>query len=153
MKKLVIVLAVIILVLLGVFFFYDPAQAPAPLQTQTSTTTTQPLTSTDGHLQITSLQNNSVISSPLTITGTVTGGGWFFEATFPVKVAGSDGRIIGTGVAQAQADWMSTSSVPFTAIINFDAATYATGTVLLQKDNPSGAPANDATLSIPVRFK
>lgn len=149
MKKLVIVLAVIIVILLGIFFFYTPAHGP------TLPTSGQPhaVMSADGHLAVTAPQENALISSPLTVTGTVTGGGWFFEASFPVSVADGDGRILGIGIAQAQANWMSTSSVPFTAVIDFTAPRYATGTVVLKKDNPSGAPANDASLSIPVRFK
>lgn len=156
MRKLIIILAVIIIILLGVLFFYNPAQAPSPsgsISGQQSSAQPQLVTSADGRLKVSSLHNGDLITSPLTITGTVTGGGWFFESTFPVKVADADGRIIGIGVAQAQVNWMSTSSVSFTAIIDFTAPTYATGTVLLEKDNPSGAPANDATLSISVRFK
>ena len=140
-------MAVIIVALFGVLIFYNPAHAPVVPPGA------QPMLSADGKLAVASLHDGDLVASPLTITGQVTGGGWFNEASFPVKIADGDGRIIGTGVAQAQSDWMSTSSVPFTAIINFKTPRYATGTVLLSKDNPSGLPANDATLSIPVRFK
>jgi hypothetical protein len=146
-RTLAIVLGVIIIVLLGVLFFYNPAKAP-PIASVPA-----PVVSADGHLSVSSLHANDVVTSPLTVTGTVTGGGWFFEGSFPIKIVDGDGATIGTGVAQAQADWMSTSSVPFTAIISFTAAHRATGTVLFSKDNPSGLSQNDASLAIPVRFE
>jgi heme/copper-type cytochrome/quinol oxidase subunit 2 len=157
MKKIVIALGVIIVILLGVLLFYNPAKAP-PVSPNNNTTSTAPvapaaIVSADGHLAVTSLHANDLVASPLTVSGTVTGGGWFFEASFPVKVLDGNGTTIGKGTAQAQADWTSTSSVPFTAIVSFTAPLSATGTVVLSKDNPSGLPQNDASLSIPVRFK
>jgi hypothetical protein len=109
--------------------------------------------SADGHLGVTAPQPGALVTSPVTVIGTVVGGGWFFEATFPVKVLDGDGMVIGDGAAQAQADWTSTGTVPFTAIIQFSAPRGATGTVVLSKDNPSGAQQKDQSLSIPVRFK
>ena len=94
-KILVIVLGVIIIILLAVLFFYNPVKAPT--------------LSSDGHLAIISPQENALVSSPITMSGTVTGGGWFFEASFPVKVLDGDGTVIGSGIAQAQTDWTSTS--------------------------------------------
>jgi len=60
--------------------------------------------------------------------------------------------VIGDGAAQAQADWTSTGTVRSRRSSNFRAAR-RTGTVVLSKDNPSGAQQNDQSLSIPVRFK
>ncbi len=154
LKTLAIVFAVIIIILLGVLFFYNPAKAPQlPPDNAGGAKILQPTVSADGHLGVTAPQPGALVTSPLTVTGTVTGGGWFFEASFPVKVLDGNGTIIGTGLAEAQADWMSTSSVPFTAIVQFSAPRYATGTVVLSKDNPSGMPQNDMSLNIPVRFK
>jgi hypothetical protein len=139
MKKLVVALGVIIITLFGVLFFYNPTH-PFPI-------------SSDGHVVVTSLHANDLVTSPVSIIGTVTGGGWFFEASFPVKVLDGNGVVIGSGHAQAQADWMVTSSVPFTAIINFTAHQYATGSILLSKDNPSGMAKNDLSFNIPIKFK
>ena len=69
-----------------------------------------------------------------------------------VKVNG-EGTVLGRGIAQAQADWMSTGTVSFTAIVQFTAPRGTTGTVVLSKDNPSGLPKNDASLVIPVGFR
>jgi len=153
-KILVVVLGVVIIVLLGVIFFYNPANAPQlPPDNVGGAKIVQPIVSADGHLSVTSLQAGNLIASPFTLVGTVTGGGWFYEATFPVRVLDGDGMVLGSGTAQAQDDWMSTGTVPFTVIIRFSAPRYATGTVVLSKDNPSGDSANDMSLSIPVEFR
>lgn len=145
LKVLAVIFAVIIVALLVALIFYPgPAKAP---------TVPAGVTSPDGHLVVTSLKPNDLVGSPLTVTGTVTGGGWFFEATFPVKVLDSDGTELGVAAAQAQGDWTSTGTVPFTAVVQFSPPQGATGTVVFSKDNPSGAAANDESLSIPVRFK
>jgi hypothetical protein len=154
LKVLAVVFAVIIIVLIGVLFFYNPAKAPQlPPDNVSGAKILQPTMSADGHLGVTAPQAGALIASPVTIIGAVTGGGWFFEGSFPVKIVDGDGTVIGRGIAQAQSDWTSTSSVPFAAIIDFTAPHTATGTVVLSKDNPSGASQNDLSLSIPVRFK
>ncbi len=96
----------------------------------------------------------SVISSPVTITG-VARGTWFFEASFPISIVNWDGLIIGEGIATAQSDWMTEDFVPFTANITYtiDPQTpYNRGAIILKKDNPSGLPEHDAAIEIPVTF-
>jgi hypothetical protein len=86
-------------------------------------------------------------------------GSWFFEASFPVMLTNWDGLIIAEGIATAKGDWMTMDFVPFTATLSF-VTPYANnqptfmerGTLILQRDNPSGLPENDAALEIPVRF-
>lgn len=95
----------------------------------------------------------SYISSPVTIAGRARGS-WFFEASFPISIVNWDGLIIGQGIAQAKSDWMTEEFVPFEATISFDKATYKNnGSIILQKDNPSGLPENDDALEIPIFFK
>ncbi len=111
---------------------------------------------------------DSTIVSPVTIAGKARGS-WYFEASFPIMIVDWDGRIIGQGVAQAQGDWMTENFVPFTATISFavasdtlpdpagltggqQASTYHRGAIILKKDNPSGLPANDDSLEVPVLF-
>jgi len=150
MKILAGALAVIILVLLGVLFLYNPKHSPtaaAPSVSQSS------MVSADGHLTVVSPRAGDVVSSPLTIAGQVTGGGWFFEASFPVQVLDGDGTVLGATSAKAQGDWMSTSSIPFAVAMKFTAPHHATGTVVLWKDNPSGLQKNNASFTIPVVFK
>ncbi len=97
---------------------------------------------------------DSVITSPVTITGKARGT-WYFEASFPITIVDWDGLIIGQGIAQAQSDWMTEDFVPFTATINFTVATdtpYRRGAIILKKDNPSDLPEHDDALEIPVKF-
>ena len=135
-KIIAIVLGVIIVILIGVLIFVHPAKGP---------------TITQG-LQISLPQANAIVTSPAAIEGTVTGGGWFFEASFPIKILDSDGTVLGQGTAQALSDWMSTGTVPFSASIPFTTPHDATGTIVFSKDNPSGAPENDMSFSIPISF-
>ncbi|MDO8572669.1 MAG: Gmad2 immunoglobulin-like domain-containing protein [bacterium] len=105
-------------------------------------------------IRIDSPRPNQIISSPLSIKGQARGN-WFFEASFPVVLTNWDGLIIAQGIATAKGEWMTTNFVPFEAILTFtvDTNTYSNnGTLILKKDNPSGIPANDDALEIPVMF-
>ncbi len=94
---------------------------------------------------------NQVVASPLTISGQARGN-WFFEASFPVKLLDANGKVLAQAPAQATGDWMTTEYVPFTLSLPFTKPTTATGTLVLEKDNPSGLPQNASELRIPVRF-
>ncbi|MFA7662733.1 MAG: Gmad2 immunoglobulin-like domain-containing protein [Patescibacteria group bacterium] len=103
-------------------------------------------------IQLTSPQPNQKISSPVTLEGRARGT-WFFEASAPVSVVNWDGLIIGEGYITTKGDWMTEDFVDFTGEITFDTPTvYNYGSLILQKDNPSDLPANDAALEIPVKF-
>jgi hypothetical protein len=95
---------------------------------------------------------NQVIESPLTLSGEARGT-WFFEASFPISLTNWDGLIIAEGYATAQGDWMTEDFVPFTATLTFvlPELEYSNrGTLILQKDNPSGLPEFDDALEITV---
>lgn len=143
-KLVVVVFAVVIVVLLAVLIFVQPAGAPE---------LPRPLTSSDGRLMVTSPLPGALVVSPASLVGSVTGGGWFFEASFPVKILDGDGKVLGQGPVQAGADWMTTGTVPFAVAFPFKAPQYATGTIVFMKDNPSGAPENAGELIVPVRFR
>lgn len=98
---------------------------------------------------------NAVILSPLKIKGQARGN-WFFEGSFPLVLVDWDGRIIASGIATAQNDWMTTEFVPFSANLEFtrpDISVSNRGALILRKDNPSGLPQNDDALEIPIFFK
>lgn len=103
-------------------------------------------------IRVTSPVPNSTIASPITVTGQARGN-WFFEASFPVKVIDDSGRQLGVGIATAQGDWMTTEFVPFQAVVQFTTPTTRYGTLILEKDNPSGLPQNADSLRIPVVFR
>lgn len=91
------------------------------------------------------------ITSPLSITGEARGS-WYFEAQFPVKLYDANGTLLGSTAAQASSDWMTTDYVPFMTSLTFAPSATATGTLVLEKDNPSGQPQTADQLVIPVSF-
>jgi hypothetical protein len=104
-----------------------------------------------------SVAPGDTVTSPLTITGQARGN-WFFEASFPVSLTNWDGLIIAQGPATAQGEWMTTEYVPFSITLTFDNPSWEAdfskrGTLILQKDNPSGLPEHDDALEIVVRFQ
>ena len=95
---------------------------------------------------------NAVVRSPLKVTGRARGT-WYFEASFPVKLFDGQGRQLAIKPAQAQSDWMTTEFVPFEVVLEFTSPQTETGFLVLEKDNPSGLPEFDDSISVPVRFK
>ncbi len=80
-------------------------------------------------------------------------GAWYFEASFPVQVLDKDGKVLATGIAQAQSDWMTENFVPFKAAIKVPESYIGPATLVLHKDNPSGLPENDASISLPIAIE
>lgn len=106
---------------------------------------------------LTTPSSGSIIVSPLTVSGRARGT-WYFEGSFPIVLTDWDGKIIAQGHATANGEWMTTSFVPFTGILEFIkpvvSAKYGErGFLILRKDNPSGLPEHDDTLEIPVYFQ
>lgn len=93
----------------------------------------------------------SVVTSPLMVSGEARGM-WYFEASFPVTVRDANDQVLGTGVAQAQGEWMTTEFVPFQTMVSFTPSSTPTGFVVFQKDNPSGLPEHADEVRVPVRF-
>ncbi len=95
---------------------------------------------------------NQKVKSPLVIEGEARGI-WYFEADFPVVLTNWDGLIIAEGYASAQGEWMTEDFVSFKAELAFVRPEVSDrGTLILQRDNPSGLPENDEALEIPVFF-
>jgi hypothetical protein len=148
LKIITVVFAVIIVALLVVLIFVKPAGGPASPAQKNGEHAVSP----DGHVTVDSPLLDTLASSPLSISGSVTGGGWFFEATFPVEIMDGDGTVLDRGQARAQSDWTSTATVPFAGVLSFSSPHSATGTIVFSKDNPSGLPQNGESFSVPVRF-
>jgi hypothetical protein len=153
-KYIVISLGVVIVAMFAILIFVPAARGPV-VSTNSSSTDTGiigSVISLDGHVEVGAPLADSLISSPARIAGNVTGGGWFFEGSFPVKVLDGDGRVLGQGLATTTGEWMSTGTVPFSTVIPFMTPRFTTGMIVLLKDNPSGLSQNAESLSIPVRF-
>lgn len=95
--------------------------------------------------------SNSKIKSPLVVSGSAIGS-WYFEASFPIILKDGKGNILAQTTANAQGDWMSTGTVPFSATLSWATTTATSGIIILKKDNPSGLPEHDAETIISVLF-
>jgi hypothetical protein len=108
--------------------------------------------SENAEVVISTPMTGQVVSSPLTVSGKAKGN-WFFEANLPVTLKDEKGKILAQKGAQAQGDWMTTEYVNFTVVLEFQQPDTQYGVLLIEKDNPSGLPENDASYAIPVRFR
>lgn len=80
-------------------------------------------------------------------------GMWYFEASFPIELRDQNGKVIATGIAQAQGDWMTTEFVPYKAQISAPNSYMGAATLVLKKDNPSGLPDKDASMLVPITIE
>lgn len=97
--------------------------------------------------------NAQVGLTTLTATGKARGY-WYFEASFPVALRDQSGATIAQAPAQAQGEWMTEEFVPFSVTLTYPPQPAgSTGTLVLRNDNPSGEPANDKQIEVPVVFQ
>lgn len=96
-------------------------------------------------------QTNQVVESPLILNGKARGT-WFFEASAPVRLLDDKGKELAAGIIQASGEWMTTDYVSFTGELKFSYNTTSEGTLVFNKDNPSGLPQNDKEFKVPVRL-
>ena len=158
MKKIILSSAIIIVIALaglaGVFYWQNLRGAWSVFGGKE-----QNMSSKEDLIRVGSPRPDQVVLSPLVIGGEARGY-WFFEASFPVRVLDGDGTELGIGVAQAQRDpatgevnWMTENFVTFRATIDFRTPRFATGTLVLEKDNPSGLLEHADELRLPIAFK
>lgn len=101
-------------------------------------------------IQVVSPQPGEAIASPVVIYGQARL--WYFEASFPVYLEDANGKRIASGIATALDDWMTEEFVPFRAVLEWYGTPTPTGTLVFQKDNPSGLPENDDAMRMPVKL-
>ncbi len=81
-------------------------------------------------------------------------GNWFFEASFPITLLGKDGKVLAQTYATAQGEWMTTEFVPFKSEpIKAPESYIGPATLVLHKDNASGLPEHDASISFPITIE
>lgn len=152
-----IVLGVAFLITRGMEPYPETSSSPTPVvsASQTPSSTASPQATVLPHsdtLHIKSPTLGATVSSPLVVTGEARGG-WYFEASFPVKLLNDDGEVLAEAPAQAQEDWMTEEFVPFTVELKFTAPSGTEGTLVLENDNPSGIPEHAKRVEIPVFFE
>lgn len=94
---------------------------------------------------------NAEVRSPLQVKGKARGT-WFFEGSFPVILYDANRVPLAQGSAMAQGNWMTEEFVPFSLTLSFTIPQSRTGTLVLEKDNPSGLQQNADSVIIPVLF-
>ncbi len=102
-------------------------------------------------IEITNLQPNATVASPLTIKGKAKGM-WYFEGSFAVELVNAEGNTLAKEPAQAKGKWMIEKLAAFTATLTFETAEDEHGKVIFHRANPSGLAKNEMTYSIPVTF-
>jgi hypothetical protein len=71
-----------------------------------------------------------------------------------VRILDGNGKAIAAGPGGALSDWMTTDYVPFSINLEFTKPTTTTkGFIMIMRDNPSGLPENEASITIPITFK
>ena len=160
-KKYISILFIIIVFILSIILSscFNIVQPADKTQTETSlsssVTTAQSAQSVkepvENMIRVISPKEGDTVASPLLIKGEARGA-WYFEASFPVRLIDSEGETLAVYYAQAQGEWMTEDFVPFFSELIFETPKTETGTLILEKDNPSGLPENDASIEIPVKF-
>lgn len=123
--------------------------APANMNAAVTATGSE-LTQLEPTIRVTEPARNASVKSPLTVSGQASG--WYFEASFGVRVVDANGKQLYQGAVMATDDWMTTAYVPFKATFPYEKPTARTGTVIFEKANPSGLPENDERFEVPVTF-
>jgi hypothetical protein len=133
------VLGFIMVVLVGILIFV-PGKKSAPL-------------SVSG-IEITSPEVNVGVSSPIEITGTVTGDGWggFEGQVGTVLLLTPDAIGLAHGVLEATTDWTKLPT-EFQATLTFPSAYKGPATLSFRNENPSGMPEKDKYLVLPIIIK
>lgn len=91
----------------------------------------------------------TVVNHDFTVTGSTRG--FNFEASFPLEVLDKDGNRLFIGPAQATIeDWMVDALVPFSINVHIDESYTGPATVVLRRDNASGLPEHDGSMSFQV---
>ncbi len=136
----------------GVIYRVRYGRSPEPSVAEEPTVSPADMISVDG------LDEPGVVFGYDTTQATITlfgraRGTMFFEASFPVVVTDDIGTIVAQGIATANGDWMTEDFVPFTAVLTkIDDPTTPEGKVTFSKDNPSGLPEHDWSVSFDVTF-
>lgn len=128
-----------------------PATSTNPVPPTPTSTTIDTSTAHKDLIRVDNISSGQKIKSGFIVQGAARGN-WYFEASFPFELKDANGMILASGPVQAQGNWMTTNFVPFTLTLTFPTPNTTTGTLTLKKDNPSGIPANDDQLIIPVTF-
>ena len=148
MKKeiwIVVILAIIIIALIAVLAFVKKPLPTGPGLAPWADART---------LSVISPTADQEVSSPLKITGIVGGSGWsgFEGQVGTVKLLDYKGAVLAQTYLAATTEWTALPT-KFEATLNFTAANSGPATLEFRNENPSGDPARDRTITMPIKIK
>jgi len=146
MKNKNILLFLIILLLAGIFLWFSF------LRKEESPEKTTYLNASNDLIVVESPSPGAVTGKEFLVVG-VARGYWFFEASFPIEVVDKDGKLLVSTFATAQGEWMTENFVPFRAEVKAPVSYIGPATLILRKDNASGLPEHDASISFPITIE
>jgi hypothetical protein len=145
----VVLFIVIVVLTCAIIFIPNKTTVPQTTNTGKVATSTEPQ---NARVVVTSPMPGAIVAKTFSVTGSAPGP-WFFEAVFPIQVRDKDGNVIGSGQAQAQGEWMTEADVPFTASMKIESTYAGRASLILSKDNPSGLPQNDDSVTVPIQIQ
>lgn len=155
MKKNTSLVLLFTLLFVGYASATSQSSVPAAQAAQMPTINKSALTLRTNNLflsaQITTPELGKPIKSPLTIRGKVARS-FAFEGTFPIVLKDANGKELARASAHVVGSNNTSNAVPFLAMLTFAQPISRTGTLVLQKDNPSGLPQNDDSRIFNVVF-
>ncbi len=147
-KTLVVVLVVVILGLLAYVVYKKPAMAPVD---NTPVVTNPVITGDTANLASISITPGQVVANNQVINGQMKGS-YFFEANMVGMLLDANKNVLKQFPITATSDWMTSDPVSFSFKLNLTGIPTGPGYIRLHNDNPSGLPANDKYVDIPVVF-
>lgn len=148
------ILVLVVITSVGYFFYTQTAHAP--VETAGNESGVNPATSdfiyvnaSGDTIRVDEPVPNAVVGKTFSVAGSARGV-WYFEASFPVEVTAPDGTVLAQLPATANGDWMTNDFVPYIVSLKITNGYTGPATVTLKKDNPSGEPERDASVSFSV---
>jgi len=154
MKKLIFILAGLIVVFATLAFalnFFSVANSQSNRNVNSAEKITYNNATAD-NITVDLPYPGAVVGKEFSVIGKARGT-WYFEASFSVQILDKDGNVLFAEPAQAQSDWMTTEFVPFKADVKIPESYAGPATLILKRDNPSGMPSKDASVSFPITIE
>ncbi len=152
MKIYISLIIVLLAAIGGVVWYATQPVAPTPVP-EAVVAPTEPAVSymnaSEDNIVVTLPGAGDVTGKTFTVKGKARGP-WYFEASFPVALLDAQGAELAQGVALAEGEWMTEDFVPFSVELTAPQNYIGPATLVLKKDNPSGEPEFDASLSVPI---
>ena len=143
-NKIIIALLVVVILILGFMMFKPKVEVPVNNQNQKPV-----MSGNTDDLTSFSITPGQKVSGTMTATG-VMKSNYFFEANMPVLILDANKNVLKTGFATSTSDWMTSGPITFTTTLNFSGLSSGPAYIDIRNDNPSGDPANERNIYIPI---